>query len=484
MAKQKLSRTTNPIHFEDLEPHSFESLVRQLLYDLRDWATLEATGQGGADDGYDARAFEKASGSENGEPSQVEGNLWMIQCKREHKLGPTRVKDIIEESIQGEVPYGFILAAPTNFSKKSYDVFRDTLREKGVMEFYLWGKPTLEDMLYFPKNDRILFTFFGVSFVSNRKSRATEVRAVVTTKNKLQKILQSSPHIGQRILVRDIKDTYYPKESAYPDFSKEPKWKEYFVTAHHPKGLRVKMHKYYASVDEKKKQFDYFNLDTLPREEIINEPPKQEESYLRDFHQMLPTAHQADYIVEGLIKYEDILVIDDQGDAKYEMPHLYVDFRGENGPFCGFFEYFDNGNHQFKISPNDCKQTSVFPEKVAEIKWGVIHKKNFVLPRVIFSDLEHRLSHYPNLYLPTDLNINKFDVITTESESEPGRKEYFQIKSVIKKKVKDILQPLPEYEQQRLMEHITALCDNPKRSDSVLVCEVRRVYEHQFKKHN
>ena len=229
MAKQKLSRTTNPIHFEDLEPHRFESLVRQLLYDLRDWATLEATGQGGADDGYDARAFEKASGSENGEPSQVEGNLWMIQCKREHKLGPTRVKDIIEESIQGEVPYGFILAAPTNFSKKSYDVFRDTLREKGVMEFYLWGKPTLEDMLYFPKNDRILFTFFGVSFVSNRKSRATEVRAVVTTKNKLQKILQSSPHIGQRILVRDIKDTYYPKESAYPDFSKEPKGKEYFV---------------------------------------------------------------------------------------------------------------------------------------------------------------------------------------------------------------------------------------------------------------
>jgi len=42
----RASRTLNPIHFEDLEPHRFEDLIRQLIYDYRDWTSLEATGRG------------------------------------------------------------------------------------------------------------------------------------------------------------------------------------------------------------------------------------------------------------------------------------------------------------------------------------------------------------------------------------------------------------------------------------------------------
>jgi hypothetical protein len=34
-------------------------LVRDLIYDYRDWQTIEATGRSGGDDGYDIRAFEK-----------------------------------------------------------------------------------------------------------------------------------------------------------------------------------------------------------------------------------------------------------------------------------------------------------------------------------------------------------------------------------------------------------------------------------------
>lgn len=30
------------IHFEDLDPHRFEDLVRELIYDFRDWQTIEA----------------------------------------------------------------------------------------------------------------------------------------------------------------------------------------------------------------------------------------------------------------------------------------------------------------------------------------------------------------------------------------------------------------------------------------------------------
>jgi len=61
MAKPRITRTFGPIHFEDLDPHRFEDLVRELIYDYKDWQSIEAVGRGGADDGYDIRAFEKNS---------------------------------------------------------------------------------------------------------------------------------------------------------------------------------------------------------------------------------------------------------------------------------------------------------------------------------------------------------------------------------------------------------------------------------------
>ena len=198
MTKPRVTRTYGPIHFEDLDPHRFEDLVRELIYDYKDWQSIEATGRSGSDDGFDIRAYEKvedtsrAENEEDGEVGEIhpmEGNLWMIQGKREKEIGPKKVKSIIAGIDIKNPPYGYILAASANFSKESYDVFREELRKKGVMEFYLWGKAELEDMLHLPKNDRILFTFFGISLVSKRRSRATEVRSTISIKNKLFRVV-------------------------------------------------------------------------------------------------------------------------------------------------------------------------------------------------------------------------------------------------------------------------------------------------------
>ncbi|WP_271672990.1 hypothetical protein [Bradyrhizobium sp. CCBAU 51627] len=62
---------------------------------------------------------------------------------------------MLDEIDEKDPPDGYILAAAANFSKQSYDAFRAKLLEKRVMEFYLWGKAELEDMLHLPKNDRI-----------------------------------------------------------------------------------------------------------------------------------------------------------------------------------------------------------------------------------------------------------------------------------------------------------------------------------------
>jgi hypothetical protein len=84
-----------------------------------------------------------------------------VQTRKRHWT--EKALAILDDVDVNDPPYGYILAAATNFSKQSYDAFRAKLIEKGVMEFYQWGKAELEDMLHQPKNDRILFTFFGIS---------------------------------------------------------------------------------------------------------------------------------------------------------------------------------------------------------------------------------------------------------------------------------------------------------------------------------
>jgi len=265
MAKPHVTRTLGPIHFEDLDPHRFEDLVRQLIYDFKQWQSIESTGRGGADDGFDVRAYEVRQTpaipddeeEENELPHPMEGNLWMIQCKREKRLGPKRVESIISDAVNADnSPYGYILAAPAHFSKAAHDKFREELRSRGVMEFYLWGAGELEDMLYQPKNDRILFVFFGISLTSRRRSRTTEIRAAVNVKNKLRRVLGDNPS-HKSVLLRHLQDTRYPYEDEYKDFDKRPRWKEYSVVAFHPRGLIVSVARHYAYFDKTKTKWDF-----------------------------------------------------------------------------------------------------------------------------------------------------------------------------------------------------------------------------------
>ena len=123
-----------------LEPHRFEDLVRQLIYDFREWRYLEPTGRGGADDGYDARGVEKAIGdveriSDDEEENATEeglgdGRIWLIQCKREKTITPKKLEQYLDElpDATKEGIYGLIFAAACDFSKASHDLFREKTR--------------------------------------------------------------------------------------------------------------------------------------------------------------------------------------------------------------------------------------------------------------------------------------------------------------------------------------------------------------------
>jgi hypothetical protein len=100
MARSNITKILGPIHFEDLDPHRFEDLVRELVYDFKDWQSIEATGRGGSDDDFDIRAYERIGDAiaeseeyDSGEetPHPMEGRVWMFQ-----RTGPRDVLKFVK----------------------------------------------------------------------------------------------------------------------------------------------------------------------------------------------------------------------------------------------------------------------------------------------------------------------------------------------------------------------------------------------------
>ncbi|UPJ47710.1 hypothetical protein IVB30_31320 [Bradyrhizobium sp. 200] len=149
-----VTRTLNPLPFHDLEPRRFEDLVRQLVYDFRPWLRLEATGRAGSDDGFDVRGIEgsqvpveDADDVDDDENADDESDVaintviaertWLIQCKREKKIGPSQLAKYLDEIADAERRklYGLIFVACCDFSKRSRDVLAQWCRDNGLAEF-------------------------------------------------------------------------------------------------------------------------------------------------------------------------------------------------------------------------------------------------------------------------------------------------------------------------------------------------------------
>lgn len=487
MAKPKITRTYGPIHFEDLEPHRFEDLIRELIYDYKEWRSIEATGRSGSDDGFDIRAYEKAeitsqTENENNEEIEeihpMEGNLWMIQGKREKEIGPKKIKTILSDIDTNNPPYGYILAASANFSKESYDIFREELREKGVMEFYLWGKAELEDMLHLPKNDRILFTFFGISLVSRRRTRTTEIRSAVNVKNKLFRTVGEGHKFHKSILARDLKDTNYPYKSKYSDFKTRPRWKEYVAFGHHPLGVLCHIHEYFAYIDTEKKEWDFTKeVDLVYRQREDEEEQQkafEKRNLVCDFWDFLPRKNQGHFAVDCVIEYADIAIVDDKGDVAYNFPHIYVDFVGDKGPFAGCWNILKINNEEIELT-EDYKRVTVFPKRFKKEKNGKIYKD-----KKIFLDTESQ-KEVKNYRLDTIYEsdgkynfLNSRDVIQIENQGTDAEQIFIQITHKYKENFKVYIeQSTAPLKIKRNVE--LQLCRTPADNEEINIYEFKRL---------
>lgn len=385
----KTSRTVNPLHFEDLEPHRFEDLVRQLVYDFRPWHLLEATGRTGSDEGIDILGVERVRTefkddelSEEGEQdlaSVYEDRIWVIQCKREKSIPPGKMRTIVAASLRSfeEPPYGFILAAATDFSLKARDAFRQEMREHGIEEFLLWGKAELEDRLFEPRHDHLLFAYFGFSLQTRRRSARSVSISRLTTKRRLVKHLGEIDEVGYKVaLLRDAESVQYPMPLNPEAFRADPLWRYYRFAGH----LRVDqlafvVREYWAWIKPEEGKWDAADEfdQGSPSDPVLfcgpqrrHETEDEEEQTRRFWLTQIPGSERAHLRSIGFVHYDRVVAIDDVGDRFNPPPHLLLACARTDELFDDIVDVVEqgsgNGHRLWRLQ--EIERVALFPSPV------------------------------------------------------------------------------------------------------------------------
>lgn len=352
-----VSRTLNPLHFEDLEPHRFEDLIRQLAYGFRPWKTLEATGRLGGDEGVDILGVEAIRASpelvEDDESDEVvspvvEERAWRFQCKRNKTVRPAMMRTIVEEAVPegSSSPYGLIVAVACDVSAMTMTAFREELLKRGVAEGHLWTKAHLEDLLFLPENDHLLFAYFGFSLVTRRQSKIRTIQAGLTIKRKIIRALKLTGVTEFKyhdILVRDVEDVSYPHESAIPDFHTMnfPPWHTASFCELTTNGVVLSLFRFRGwlksdgtwDITPRLRERISQNMDNRRRSGI--DRGYNAERMRRDaedaFYEIVPEGERVLVTKEYLLPYSSIMEIDAWGDPAFEGLHFYCQFNGREG---------------------------------------------------------------------------------------------------------------------------------------------------------
>lgn len=344
------TKTLNPLPFEHLDPRRFEDLVRQLAYDFRIWRALEATGRSGGDEGYDIRGWEvrpdsdteelnSDAGAPEGSPPLEGDREWLIQCKREKAIGPAKLRnylDEIGEETLGKL-YGLVFSCSCDVSKKSRDIFREACRNAGLSECYIWSRGELEDMLFQPKNDGLLFAYFGISLKIRKRTIKMGLRSRLAIKRKIFNAFGSGQYLNDLVLLRDPEDDKYPYLSEGLD-REEHFWIVKAVTGIHPRGLEVKLGEYFAYLAKDGVGWDAadvlniaFSHSDDPWSDEHNWPRQSPAGKFSEEH--LEAECRGTLTLTGLLQFEDIIEVDQDGDSAFEHPHIFVQFKDRYPPY-------------------------------------------------------------------------------------------------------------------------------------------------------
>lgn len=380
-----VTKTIGPLHLEDLEPHRFEDLIRQLLYDFRPWRDLEATGRTGSDEGFDVRAWEvispvpeAADDQEQTEPSIA--RHWLIQCKREKAIGPKKLQSYLEglSSAHEAGIYGLIFVAACDFSIAARDAFYSRSRELGFQEVKIWGKAEIEDQLFQPKNDNLLFAYFGVSLQVRRRSIQAAIRSRLTMKRKARKALE--PHTS--VVLLDATDERYPHLDPDTTLSRTARgrWAVAQVHSLHVRGVRLAYRRHFAFVDDNGVGWDFAERmnDAIPHEDpwrSDGDPYERASQYRHEDAEKwmkLESRNKGWYEVQAVLPWEAIIDIDPEGDDdEFRGSVIYTQsFNNEGRPPLADYSYYRLNVDDWSpnVNPNPETRIEIFDRNPASVE--------------------------------------------------------------------------------------------------------------------
>jgi hypothetical protein len=182
--------------------------------------------------------------------------LWLIQCKRERTIGPKALVKYLGDTVLApdEKLHGLVFTAACDFSKKARDDFAAKCRELGIEEWHLWGKAELEDRLFRPENDHLLFAYFGVSLTIRRRSQRADLRARLVMKRKAHRILKDKFYAS--LLLRSPDAAEYPDLGDLADFKKNPLWMVWQYIGMSHQGLQFCVQRFFAYLSDDGKSWD------------------------------------------------------------------------------------------------------------------------------------------------------------------------------------------------------------------------------------
>jgi hypothetical protein len=392
--RTKATTTVNPLHFEDLEPHRFEDLIRQLAYGFRQWGRLEATGRLGQDEGVDIRGVEfvmpatSAASEQEDEDNAVNEvaemmaeREWRIQCKRYQTIGPKLMRNTVREAVRDMThpPYGLIIAAACDVSAQTMAAFHDERVKLGVREGHLWVRAHLEDMLFRPENDNLLFAYFGLSLGSRRRSALSKIQAALTVKRKLLRAYKAESLESLRnedVLIRDVEDVTYPTEgprdgkdifSIYPWFGAE-------IYGVYVDGLLISRQEFTGWIKPDGTWDLLVSSSQLAGEGRGFDQWEEETDEDRDYRikrheqafkvmEFVPLAEHARIELMNHLPFASILEVDTIGDVISEGVHLYCRYAGADGPFNDAVRFHTIHPHS-KVWLDPKMHRPLFPELI------------------------------------------------------------------------------------------------------------------------
>ena len=316
------TQTTNRLHFEDLEPHRFEDLVYELLYSKQDWKRIENWGKCGSDDGIDIYCEDK------------EGTKWFCQCKRYKSLQPALVKEVVDKIISNNKNTNngiILLVVACDVSKRTFEVFQEYSLKKGFEEAIIWSSLTLETELYKHKN--LLEKYFGNTYnkeqekekriINGRRMMKEVEKKLLSYKNThdiqyARRILEDPTlkFIYDSVIIRSTDEQAHLEEKYNKEgFSSLFECWLYDITNEGIEFLPVPYKGARVAVNKENR---------LWRELKENDNPFNNEFVV-----------DADYV--GLIPYYNIVDINEDGDNRYPIPHLYCRFDFYGLPYSKCF---------------------------------------------------------------------------------------------------------------------------------------------------